>query len=77
MRLRPSEALVAATINAAHAIGMAEEVGSLEPGKAADLLVLDLPDYREMVVRFGTDPIAAVVKRGRVVWQTRSLEAAT
>ena len=77
MRLRPSEAVAAATINAAHAIGMAEEVGSLEPGKAADLLVLDVPDFRGLAVQFGTNPVTAVVKRGRLVWQTQPLEAAT
>ena len=67
MRLLPGEAITAATINAAHAIGMAEEVGSLEPGKAADLVVLDVPDFREIATAFGTNPIYAVVKRGRVV----------
>ncbi len=72
MRLLPSEAITAATINAAHAIGMAEEVGSLEPGKAADLVVLDVADYRELATGFGTNPIAAVIKRGRVVWQAAS-----
>ena len=67
MRLLPGEAITAATINAAHAVGMAEEVGSLEPGKAADLVVLDVMDFREIVTAFGTNPIHAVVKRGRVV----------
>jgi imidazolonepropionase len=77
MRLQPAEAIAAATINAAHAIGMAEEVGSLEAGKAADLVVLDVPDFRELAVAFGTNPVAAVVKRGRLVWQSRSWEAGT
>ncbi|HMQ34608.1 MAG TPA: imidazolonepropionase, partial [Chloroflexaceae bacterium] len=45
-RLSPAEALVAATVNAAHAIGMGERVGALAPGMQADLLVLDAPDYR-------------------------------
>lgn len=68
MRLSPAEAIVAATINAAHAIGAAEEVGSLEPGKAADVLVLDLPDYRDLPMHFGTNPVQRVVKRGRVAY---------
>lgn len=67
MRLDPAEAIVAATINAAHAIGAAEEVGSLEPGKAADALILDLADYRELPMAFGTNPVRTVIKRGRVV----------
>lgn len=67
MRLDPAEAIAAATINAAHAIRVAEEVGSLEPGKAADAVILDLTDYRELPMAFGTNPVHAVVKRGRVV----------
>lgn len=69
MRLSPAEAIAAATINAAHAIGMAEEVGSLEPGKAADIVVLDLADYRQLPMQFGTNPVHTVVKRGQVVSQ--------
>lgn len=67
MRLDPAEAIAAATINAAHAIRAAEEVGSLEPGKAADVVVLDLSDYRELPMAFGANPVHAVIKRGRVV----------
>jgi len=67
MRMDPAEAIAAATINAAHAIRAAEEVGSLEPGKAADAVILDLADYRELPMAFGTNPVHAVVKRGRVV----------
>lgn len=73
MRLLPSEAITAATINAAHAVGMAEEIGSLEPGKAADLVILETRDFREIVTAFGTNPIGAVVKRGRVAWKAESL----
>jgi imidazolonepropionase len=65
--LLPAEALVAATINAAHAIGMGERVGSLEPGKRADLLILDAPDYRYLVYEFGGNPVRTVIKRGHVV----------
>lgn len=67
MKMAPAEALVAATINAAHAVGMAEEVGSLEPGKAADIVILDMDDYRQVAMTFGVNPVRIVVKRGRVV----------
>ncbi len=67
MRLTPAEAIAAATINAAHAIGAAEEVGSLEAGKAADVVILDVPDYRHLPMRFGVNPVHTVVKRGQVV----------
>lgn len=77
MRLLPGEAIAAATINAAHAIGMADEVGSLEAGKAADLVILDATDFREVATAFGTNPVGAVVKRGRVVWRAAPMEGAT
>lgn len=67
MRLLPAEAIGAATINAAWAIGVAEEVGSLEPGKAADMIVLDVADHREIPMTLGGVIVRQVVKRGRVV----------
>lgn len=66
-RLSPAEALVAATVNAAHAIGMGERVGALAPGMQADLLVLDAPDYRYLAYELGGNPVRTVIKRGRVV----------
>ncbi len=66
MRLSPAEAIAAATINAAHAIGWGGRVGSLEVGKQADIVVLDLPDYRHLAYRFGTNPVEVVVKRGQI-----------
>ena len=65
--LLPAEAIAAATINAAHALGLAGEIGSLEPGKAADLVVADVPNHRHLAYRFGVNPCRQVVKRGRVV----------
>jgi imidazolonepropionase len=67
MRLVPAEAIAAATINAAWAIGMAEEVGSLEPGKAADLVVFDVADHREIAMTLGGSIVRQVIKRGRIV----------
>jgi imidazolonepropionase len=66
-KLTPAEALAAATLNAAHAIGLGDRIGSLEPGKQADLLVLDVPDYRHLAYRFGGNPVAQVIKKGSVV----------
>ncbi len=66
--LSPAEALVGSTIHAAHAIGLGEDVGSLELGKAADFLILEAQDYREIAYRFGTNPVARVFKRGQLVW---------
>ena len=66
LKLTPAQAIAASTINAAHAIRLADKVGSLEPGKQADLLVLSVPDYRHLGYRFGTNLVRQVIKKGRV-----------
>ncbi len=66
LKLTPAQAIAAATINAAHAIRRADRIGSLEAGKQADLLVLSVPDYRQLGYRFGGNLVRLVVKRGRV-----------
>jgi imidazolonepropionase len=70
--LHPAEAIAAATVNAAHAIGMAEEVGSLEPGKVADVVILDATDYRALAMHFGVNLVEEVYKRGRRVYSSRT-----
>jgi imidazolonepropionase len=67
MGMTPAEAISAATINAAHAIGLGGEVGSLEPGKRADLILLDVPTYQHLAYRFGTNLVGTVVAGGRKV----------
>jgi imidazolonepropionase len=64
--LLPAQAISAATINAAWAIGRGDEVGSIERGKLADLVVLNAPTYHHLGYRIGADSAEAVVKRGRV-----------
>ena len=66
MKLTPKQAIAAATINAAAAIGMDKKIGSLESGKQADLIVLDIPDYRHIGYRFGTNLVETVIKQGQV-----------
>jgi imidazolonepropionase len=68
MKMTPAEALNAATVNAAYALGL-ESVGSLEPGRQADLAILDLPDYRLLPYHFGMNPVVAVIKKGRLAWR--------
>jgi imidazolonepropionase len=63
-RLSPAEALTAVTINAAFAINMAHLVGSLAPGKAADLLFMDAGDYREIAMQPGTNLVQSIMLRG-------------
>ena len=67
--MRPREALVAATINAAYALGRAQHIGSILPGKQADLLILDAPDHRHLSYRFGTPLVQIVIKKGKIVVQ--------
>jgi imidazolonepropionase len=67
MGLTQAQALAAATLNAAYAIGRGHEIGSLEAGKQADILVLDTADYRQLGYRFGANLVKSVIKRGRVV----------
>ncbi|MBM3129740.1 MAG: imidazolonepropionase [Chloroflexi bacterium] len=66
-KLTPAEAIVAATINAAYSLRIADRVGSLAPGKLADALIADVPDYRHLAYRFGANPIATVIKRGKII----------
>ncbi len=68
MRMSPAEAISAATINGAHAVGLGDRLGSLEVGKQADLVIMDVSDYREIPYYFGMNHCETVVKKGRVVW---------
>ena len=68
MKLTPAQAIAAATINAAAAIRLDHTLGSLVAGKQADILVLDVPDYRHLGYRFGTNLVELTVKRGEIVY---------
>jgi imidazolonepropionase len=61
------EALLAATLNAAYVLGWSEELGSLQPGKRADVIVLDGP-AEHIPYRFGHNPVAVVIAGGEVAW---------
>jgi imidazolonepropionase len=66
-RMSAGEALTAATLNAAASLGRADRLGTLEPGKQADLLVLDVPNHVHLAYELGRNPVAAVIKAGEVV----------
>ena len=68
MRMTPAEAISAATVNGAAALRRADRVGSLEPGKQADLIVLAVQDYREIPYYFAVNHCVMTVKRGRVIY---------
>jgi imidazolonepropionase len=67
MHMTPAEAITAATINAAHAVNRAGEVGSLEVGKRADITILNAPNYKFLGYRFSVNLVDKVIKDGRIV----------
>jgi imidazolonepropionase len=67
LKLTPTEAMTASTLNAAHAINRAAEIGSLEEGKKADALLLDAPNHSFLGYRFGTNLVSKVIKDGKLV----------
>ena len=68
MRMTPAEAITAATLNGAHALHRADRAGSLELGKQADLLVMDVADYREIPYYFAVNHCMMTVKAGEIVY---------
>ncbi|MBI4062176.1 MAG: imidazolonepropionase [Elusimicrobia bacterium] len=70
MRMSPAEALVSATINGAHALGLGATHGSLERGKTADIACFDAEDHRELAYWFGAPRARWVMKRGEVAWKS-------
>jgi imidazolonepropionase len=73
--LSPAEAIIATTINAAYALGIEPQLGSLSVGKRADLLVLNASDYREIPFQLGTNLIRIVLRGGEMVFP-RAVNAA-
>ena len=64
MRMTPAEAIVASTVNAACAIGRGADLGRLQPGFAADIVVTHVDDYRHLAYRFGTNLVRTVISPG-------------
>jgi imidazolonepropionase len=69
MGLTPAEAITAATINGAHALDCAGRTGSLEPGKSADVAILNVSDYRDLANHFGTNLVHTTMKGGAVIYR--------
>ncbi len=66
MRLTPAQAIAAATINSAAALSRQDQIGSVEAGKQADILILSVPDYRHLGYRFGINLVQTVIKKGHL-----------
>lgn len=69
MRMTPAEALTACTVNAAHSLGRAKKIGSIEVGKQADLVIFNCRDYRQIPYFFGTNLVNIVIKRGNIIYR--------
>jgi imidazolonepropionase len=67
MKMSPAEAISASTINAAYSLNRGDKIGSLEPGKIANLTVFDCEDYRELAYWFGIPQTHSVYVRGERV----------
>jgi imidazolonepropionase len=67
MGLTQAQAIAAATLNSSFAIGRGEDIGSLSMGKQADLIILEVDDYRQLGYRYGTNLVKTVIKKGEVV----------
>ncbi|NGM82436.1 imidazolonepropionase [Paenibacillus sp. 7124] len=73
MKMTPAEVLASATINAAHAIGLADRIGSIEVGKTADLVLFQASNYQTLQYNFAVNLVDTVIKNGKVVVQGGSL----
>jgi imidazolonepropionase len=68
LKLSPAEALTAVTANAGHVLGLTD-VGRIAPGLAADLVLLDAPDWRYLAYHLAGDIVSVVVQAGRVAYR--------
>jgi imidazolonepropionase len=67
MRMTPAEAITAATINAACALGLSDKLGTLEENKQADIVLMDVSDYRALPYFFGVNHCVVTIKKGNIV----------
>jgi imidazolonepropionase len=68
MNLSPEEIVTALTLNAAAALGRAQVIGSLDPGKQGDVVILENPSYRFIPYHLGVSTVERVIKKGRLVF---------
>jgi imidazolonepropionase len=68
-KMVPKEVIQAVTVHAARSMGREKEIGSLEVGKQADLLLLDIPNYRYLPYHMGVEHVELVIKKGKIVYQ--------
>jgi imidazolonepropionase len=64
MRMTVEESITAATLNGAHSLRLAHDIGTIEPGKRADLVLIDAPNYLHLVYHFGVNLVSQVYRDG-------------
>jgi len=67
MKMTPAEAVTASTFNAACSIGLNDNIGSLEKGKQADIIVLDCPNHMFLPYHYGINLVETVIKKGCII----------
>jgi imidazolonepropionase len=67
LRMTPAEAITAATVNGAYSLGLSDKLGTLEEGKQADIVLMDVSDYRELPCFFGINHCVVTIKKGNIV----------
>lgn len=66
LRMTPAEAITASTVNAAHSL-QRSDIGSLEAGNQADIIILDIPNHKHLGYHFGVNLVETVIKKGKIV----------
>lgn len=74
MGMTLKETITAITLNAAAAVDRAEQMGTIEAGKQADMVILDAPDYEHLSYHIGVNSVERVIKRGRTIWERSTPE---
>lgn len=65
MKMSAEEIITSVTINPAYSLGLEDRIGSIEPGKQADILIFDIPSYKYIIYNFGVNNLECVIKKGR------------
>lgn len=67
MNMSPEEAITSCTLNGAAALGLSANIGSIEVGKEADIILYDIPNYHHLAYHFGANHVATVIKHGTML----------
>ena len=71
--MSPARALRAATYGSACALRRQQRIGSIEVGKQADIIILDIPTYEDIAYRLGDDPVETVIRHGKITVQDNKI----